>query len=214
MHRTRIKICGITRPEDVEAAAAAGADAVGFVCFAGSPRFVPADVLPRLLARVPPFVTPVLLFVNAVPAEIERRLVLAPQALLQFQGDESPALCAAAGRPYLRAIRMAARVDLLDCFRQFESALGLLADTPSTQFGGSGTTFDWSRLPPAAQRPRPLVLAGGLNHDNVGAAVQMVRPFAVDVSSGVETQPGIKSAVRIEQFIAAVRAADQTLHDR
>lgn len=209
MWRTRIKICGLTRVEDVAAAAAAGADAVGFVCYPRSPRFVEAARLRELACALPPFVTPVLLFVNATPEQVEAGLAQVPQALLQFHGDETAAFCARFGRPYLRAVSMAAGVALLDCEREFSSAMALLADAPAAGYGGSGKVFDWSRLPAPSQRRKPLVLAGGLNEANVTEAIASVRPCAVDVSGGVEQAPGIKSAERIERFCAAVRAADR-----
>jgi phosphoribosylanthranilate isomerase len=210
-HRVRIKICGLKRAEDIVAAAEAGADALGFVCYPGSPRYVAAEGLAALAARVPVFVTPVLLFVNA-PAEVVRAALAAvPHALLQFHGDESEADCRQYGRPYLRAVRMSNDVRLLDCERSFASARALLADAPAAGFGGGGTTFDWSRIPPPRERGKPLVLAGGLDANNVGAAIAQVRPDAVDVSSGVEVAKGIKDPARIHAFIAAVRTAERTL---
>ena len=209
--RVRIKICGLTRAEDVVVAAAAGADALGFNCYPGSPRYVPAEALPALAAHTPAFVTPVLLFVNA-PADVVRAAIDAvPHALLQFHGDESEADCRQYGRPYLRAIRMSDEVRLLDCERSYASALALLADAPAAGYGGGGRAFDWSRIPPPGERSKPLVLAGGLDAGNVGAAIAQVRPVAVDVSSGVEVAKGIKDPARIRAFIAAVRAAEQTL---
>lgn len=205
--RTRIKICGLTRPDDVAAAAALGADALGFVCYPRSPRYVPSERLAELAARVPPLVTPVLLFVNAAAAEVNAALAAVPNALLQFHGDEDEAYCRQFQRPWLRAVRMAEGVDLLDCERRFPSAAGLLADAPSVAYGGSGQSFDWSRVP--LRRGKPLVLAGGLTPATVAEAIARVRPWAVDVSSGVEAAPGIKDARRIEEFIAAVRAADE-----
>jgi phosphoribosylanthranilate isomerase len=212
MRRTRIKICGIARAEDVALAVGCGADAVGFVCYERSPRFVETERLRELAGRLPPFVSPVLLFVNASVAQIESCLVLVPNAMLQFHGDESPADCERFGRPYLRAVRMADGVDLLDSARIFRSATALLADAPAKGFGGGGQVFDWTRLPAPTRRTKPLVLAGGLNDSNVAAAIAQVRPFAVDVSSGVESAPGVKSAERLQQFCAAVRAADQKVH--
>lgn len=209
--RTRIKICGLTRPQDVQAAAAAGADALGFVCYPRSPRYVARERLAELAAHLPPFVSPVLLFVNAQPDEVSAALELLPDALLQFHGDEDEPYCRQFGRPWLRAVRMAEGVDLLDCEARFPSAAGLLADAPSAAYGGSGQSFDWSRIPP--RRGKPLVLAGGLTAATVGAAVTRIRPWAVDVSSGVEAAPGIKDAVRIQEFIAAVRAADQDVSE-
>lgn len=207
--RTRIKICGLTREVDVAAAAAAGADAVGFVGYSKSPRHVPPTRLRALARELPPFVTPVLLFVNAPADLIEDALGAVPDAMLQFHGDEHEPACTRFGRPYLRAIQMDAKVDLLDCERQFHSAAALLADAPSESYGGAGMTFDWGRVP--LRRTKPLVLSGGLRAENVGDAIRRLRPFAVDVSSGVEESPGIKSSIRINQFIAAVRAADEGL---
>jgi len=194
---------------DVAAAAAAGADAVGFVCYSKSPRHVPPARLRALARELPPFVTPVLLFVNAPADLIEDALGAVPDAMLQFHGDEHEPACSRFGRPYLRAIQMGTTVDLLDCERQFHSAAALLADAPGESFGGSGATFDWGRVP--LRRTKPLVLSGGLRAENVGDAIRRLRPFAVDVSSGVEESPGIKSGNRINQFIAAARAADEGL---
>ncbi len=212
MRRTRIKICGITRAQDAAQAVACGADAVGFVCYERSPRFVAAERLRELAAALPPFVSPVLLFVNAKADQVERRLAEVPHALLQFHGDEPPADCERYGRPYLRALRMGEGVDLLDSARLFRSAIALLADAPSAGFGGSGKLFDWQKLPAPSQRSLPLVLAGGLNETNVADAIANVRPFAVDVSSGVESAPGVKSAERLQQFCDAVRAADRQVY--
>jgi phosphoribosylanthranilate isomerase len=209
MRRTRVKICGITRVEDARVAVDCGADAVGFVCYPPSPRFVEAGRLRELAAALPPFVTPVLLFVNATADDVLACLAQVPHALLQFHGDEARADCEVYGRPYLRAVRMGEGVDLLDCFESFPSATALLADAPAAGFGGGGAVFDWARLPPLQRRALPLVLAGGLNESNVMDAIVRVRPFAVDVSSGVESAPGIKSAARLRSFFAAVRAADR-----
>lgn len=207
--RTRIKICGLTREVDVEAAVAAGADAVGFICYAKSPRYIAPPRLRSLARNLPPFVTPVLLFVNAAADLVEDALEAVPDAMLQFHGDEHEPACSRYGRPYMRAIRMEAGVDLLDCEREFHSATALMADAPSDAFGGSGKTFDWARVP--LRRAKPLVLAGGLRAENVVDAIGRLRPYAVDVSSGVEDAPGVKGAVRINEFIAAVRAADESL---
>lgn len=209
MRRTRVKICGITRVEDAVNAVACGADAVGFVCYERSPRFVEPHRLRELARSLPPFVTPVLLFVNAGAEHVRACLAQVPNALLQFHGDETAADCELFDRPYLRAARMAEGVDLLDFVRSFPSAIALLADAPAAGFGGSGMVFDWARLPAPGQRTMPLVLAGGLNETNVVDAIARVRPFAVDVSSGVEAAPGIKSAERLQRFCAAVRLADR-----
>ena len=209
MRRTRIKICGITRVEDAREAVGCGADAVGYVCYPRSPRYVQPGHLRELAAALPPFVTPVLLFVNAGVAQVEACLEQVPNALLQFHGDETLAECERFGRPYVRAVRMAEGVDLLDCARSFPSAIALLADAPAAGFGGGGVVFDWGRLPAPTQRTMPLILAGGLNETNVIEAIARVHPFAVDVSSGVEVAPGLKSAARLQRFCAAVRAADR-----
>jgi phosphoribosylanthranilate isomerase len=206
--RTRVKICGLTRAADVQAACTLGADAVGFVCYAPSARFVEPGRLAPLAQALAPLVTPVLLFVNARAQEVAAALAVLPQAILQFHGDEDHDFCRSFGRPYLRAVALGAGVDLLDSERMFPSASALLADAPSSGYGGSGQTFDLSRLPAPALRALPLVLAGGLRAENVAAAIAQVRPYAVDVSSGVEQAPGIKSVDRMRSFLAAVRRAD------
>jgi phosphoribosylanthranilate isomerase len=208
MVRTRIKICGLTRPRDVAAACGLNVDAVGFVCYEHSPRFVPAERLAALASELAPFVTPVLLFVNATSAQVERALQSVPQALLQFHGNESDRDCVAFGRAYVRAVAIGEGVDLLDWEQRYPTASALLADAPSAAFGGSGRSFDWSRLPAADRRSRPLILAGGLNASNVEAAIRAARPYGVDVSSGVEEERGVKSEARMREFVAAVRAAD------
>ena len=204
--RTRIKICGLTREVDVEAAVQAGADALGFVLYDRSARFVDPARAAELARRLPPFVTPVLLFVNASPALVQAALAAVPQALLQFHGDESPAQCEALARPYLRAARMAPGVDLLDCAARFASAQALLLDAHVDGYGGGGKVFDWSLIPPSV--PLPVVLSGGLNAVNVIDGVLRVRPWAVDVSSGVESSKGIKDAELMRRFCDAVHEAD------
>jgi phosphoribosylanthranilate isomerase len=211
MMRTRIKICGLTREADVAAAVDSGADAVGFVLYAKSPRHVSLDRAVALAHGLPPFVTPVLLFVNATAAEVRAATAALPQALLQFHGDETPADCEAAGRPYLRAVRMAPGVDLLDWARRFESAAALLLDAHVEGYGGSGKRFDWSLIPPDVRSP--LVLSGGLSPASVIDGVLAVRPYAVDVSSGVEASKGIKDAALMRRFCEAVREADARLAD-
>ena len=206
--QTRIKICGLTRPQDVSAACSLEVDAVGFVCYQRSPRFVPVERLASLARELAPFVTPVLLFVNAAPSQVQRALEAVPHALLQFHGDESASDCAAFGRAYLRAVAMGERVDLLDWEKRYPTASALLADAPSGAFGGSGRSFDWSKLPAVGRRSRPLILAGGLTASNVGAAIRAARPYGVDVSSGVEEERGVKSEALMREFVAAVRAAD------
>ena len=204
--RTRIKICGLTREADVDAAVRCGADAIGFVLYDKSPRYVDAARAATLARRLPPFVTPVLLLVNATPAQTQAALAAVPQALLQFHGDESPAQCEAARRPYLRAARMAAGFDLLDFASRFASAQALLLDTHVEGYGGGGKVFDWSLIPPSV--PLPVVLSGGLNAANVIEGIARVRPWAVDVSSGVESSKGIKDAELMRRFCDAVHEAD------
>ena len=209
MKRTRIKICGLTREADVDAAIEAGADALGFVLYARSPRHVELERAVALVARLPPFVTPVLLFVNASPHELRLATQALPQALLQFHGDESPEQCQAWSRPWLRAVRISPTLDLLDFAARFNAAQALLLDADVESYGGGGKVFDWSLLP--ASVPLPVVLSGGLNPANVTAGVLSVRPWAVDVSSGVEASKGIKNAALMRRFCKAVREADQQL---
>jgi phosphoribosylanthranilate isomerase len=204
--RTRVKICGLTREADVDAAVTAGADAIGFVLYERSPRHVAVARAAELARRLPPFVTPVLLTVNAPAALLRDALAAVPHALLQFHGDESPAQCAAPGRPYLRAARMAPDVDLLDFASRFRSAQALLLDAHVEGYGGGGKAFDWSLIPQGV--PLPVVLSGGLNAANVIDGVCRVRPWAVDVSSGVESSKGIKDAGLMRRFCDAVREAD------
>ena len=213
--RTRIKICGLTREADVAAAVEAGADAVGFVLYAKSPRHVSLERAAALAQGLPPFVTPVLLFVNAARADIGAALAEMPQALPQFHGDETATDCDAAGRPYLRAVRMAPGIDLLDCALRFPRAQALLLDAAVDGYGGGGKVFDWSLLSPdlpADVRSR-LVLSGGLNPANVIDGVLRTRPYAVDVSSGVESAKGVKDAALLRRFCEAVREADARLAD-
>jgi phosphoribosylanthranilate isomerase len=217
--RTRIKICGLTREQDVDAAVEAGADAVGFVQYEPSPRYVSAQRAGELARRLPPFVTPVLLFVNAEPAALRAALEQVPNALPQFHGDETPQQCmaAAGGRPFLRAARIpldgSSAFDLVKFATDFACAQALLLDALVEGYGGGGKTFNWSLLPPSVNSH--LVLSGGLTPANVTDGIVQVRPrcrtLAVDVSSGVEASKGIKDAGKIQQFVAAVRAADALL---
>ena len=221
MNRTRIKICGLTREEDVDDAVAAGADAIGFVIYAASPRYVSPARAAELAARLPPYVTPVLLFVNESLAKVDAACALLPHALLQFHGDETPAECLAHGRPFVRAARIPlqapapgeAGFDLVNYATFFNKAQAILLDAHVEGFGGGGKTFNWSLLPPNVNAH--LVLSGGLTPANVTDGILQVRPrcttLAVDVSSGVEVSKGIKSADKINQFVAAVRAADQLI---
>lgn len=206
MQRTRIKICGITRSEDLSAAVAAGADAVGFVFYPLSPRYVRIETAARLARETPPFVTRVGLFVNADAGFVKEILATVAIDLLQFHGDEEAHYCEQFCRPYIKAARVKPGIDLLECARAYPTAQGLLLDAWSSAYGGTGQTFDWSLIPP--NLPLPLILSGGLNAENVREAVESVRPWAVDVSSGVEISKGIKDAAKIAAFIAAVRKAD------
>lgn len=204
--KTRIKICGLTRDDDVRAAVDAGADAIGFVFYPASPRYVTPQSAARLCRLIPPFVTPVGLFVNAPLAGILETLSVVPLQLLQFHGDESEADCLAADRPYIRAARMRPGFDLLKYAADFPSARGILVDAFVKGYGGGGEAFDWSLIPPHFDRP--LILSGGLDATNVGDAIRRVRPVAVDVSSGVERSKGIKDPEKIAGFVAGVRDAD------
>ena len=225
--RTRIKMCGFTREQDVDAAVAAGADAIGFVLYAKSPRFVSATRAAELARRLPPFVTPVLLFVNHEASEIIASCAMVTGAIAQFHGDESPAACWAASeqgkRPYLRAARIplgehGSRFDLLKYASDFSQAQAILLDAHIDGFGGGGHTFNWSLLPPNVNAH--LVLSGGLTAANVIDGITCLRPrcktLAVDVSSGIEVpgHKGIKDAGRMREFVAAVRQADQALYTK
>ncbi|MES2101053.1 MAG: phosphoribosylanthranilate isomerase [Pseudomonadota bacterium] len=204
--RTRIKICGLTREADVDAAVNAGADAVGFVLYDKSPRHLSLARATELAQRLPPFVMPVGLFVDATAGEVAAASAAIPQLLLQFHGDESPQDCARAGRPFLRAARMAPGFDLLDFASRFAQAQAVLLDADVAGYGGGGKVFDWSLIPSAV--PLPLVLSGGLHAGNVIQGIHTLRPWAVDVSSGVEHAKGIKDADAIRRFCDAVREAD------
>jgi len=207
--RTRIKICGLRTPDTVDAVVQAGADAIGFVFYAPSVRAVTLAQATALAERLPPFVTPVGLFVNAADTDIAAALEAIPGLLLQFHGDESPEACERWQRPYLRAVAVGADTRLVDCAARFPRAQALLLDAPVDGYGGGGKVFDWSLLAPNATRP--VVLSGGLNAANVGDGIRQVRPWAVDVSSGVETSRGVKDPDLIHAFCAAVRAADAAL---
>jgi phosphoribosylanthranilate isomerase len=204
--RTRVKICGITREQDLDAAVAAGADALGFVFYPRSPRFLEISRGAELVRRVPPYVTRVGLFVDPDPAVLAETLAAVALDVIQFQGDETPAFCEALGRPYMKVARMRPGLDLVEFSRAYPSARGLLLDAYVEGYGGAGQKFDWSLVPKAL--PLPVVVAGGLTAENVGTAISQLRPWAVDVSSGVEVAKGIKDAARIAAFIAAVKNAD------
>lgn len=204
--RTRVKICGITRIEDAIAAAQVGADAIGFVFDPKSPRHIHPEQALKIARALPPFITVVGLFVNAAPDMIEGVLQHVPLDLIQFHGNEKPEQCRRYHRSYIKAIHMQADVDLHEKARLYSDAMGLLLDTYQAETaGGTGRAFDWDRVP--SDLGKPLVLAGGLTPENVGAAIRKVRPYAVDVSSGVEQAKGIKDAKKISDFIEAVMTA-------
>ena len=210
MAATRIKICGITRPEDAQAAALCGADAIGLVFYPDSPRAVTPECAREIVAAVPPFVTVVGLFVDEPAANVLRILESVPIDLLQFHGDESVGYCRQFARPLLKALRVKPGLAIAEECARFHFARGVLLDSwHEGRAGGTGHTFDWTLV--EGGLPLPLVLAGGLDEDNVASAIQALRPSAVDVSSGVERSPGIKDASRIRRFVKAVRAADKAL---
>ncbi|MEE8482655.1 MAG: phosphoribosylanthranilate isomerase [Acidiferrobacterales bacterium] len=202
--RIRAKICGITRLADAMAAVDNGADAIGFVFHAPSPRNIASDAANAISQSLPPFMSRVGLFVNAEAEFVTQTLAALPLDLLQFHGEESAEFCASFGRPYIKAIAMAGDVDLYQQAKQYSTAAGLLVDTFSADVkGGSGKTFDWSSLP--HDLDKALILAGGLTADNVADAIEQVQPYAVDVSSGVESSKGIKDADKIVAFMKEVK---------
>lgn len=206
MTRTRVKICGITRPEDGLAAARAGADAIGLMFYTGSTRRVSLDQARRVADALPPFVTLVGVFVDPGPGEVEAALAAVPLQMLQFHGDETPQFCEGFGRPYLKAVRVRPGLDLVQYASRFSRAKAVLLDAfVQGVHGGTGQSFDWSLVPPGLGLP--LVLSGGLNPENVADAIRRVRPWAVDVSSGVEAARGIKDPQRIAAFMQGVRSA-------
>jgi len=206
MSNVRSKICGITRIEDALAAAEAGADAIGFVFYAKSPRAVDVRQARAIIAELPPFVTTVGLFVNASRCELNEILEVVPLDLLQFHGDETPADCEGYQRPWIKALRVRPGDDLEAACQLYSGARGILLDTYVDGVpGGTGEAFDWSLVP--ARLSKPIILAGGLSAANVGQAIAQVRPYAVDVSGGVEQAKGIKSAAKIEAFMQAVKQA-------
>ncbi|MDA8127728.1 MAG: phosphoribosylanthranilate isomerase [Betaproteobacteria bacterium] len=202
----RVKICGITRLQDLRAACDAGADALGFVFYEKSPRHVTIEAAAALVRALPPFVQSVGLFVDAEPAFVDAVLDAVPLDLLQFHGDETPADCARFSRPFIKAVRVNRGTDLLKYAADFDAARGLLLDAFVAGVpGGTGERFDWGLIP--VNLPKPVILSGGLTPDNVAEAVQRVRPWAVDVSSGVEAAKGIKDAHKVAQFIAKAKAS-------
>lgn len=201
--RTRVKICGITRLEDAQVAVEAGADAIGFVFYAPSPRAIDVAQAAAIVRALPPFVETVGLFVNPDASFVRNVMDNAGLSLLQFHGDEAPAFCEQFARRWMKAVRVQTRADIESAYDTYSQASGLLVDAYDPQrFGGTGQTFDWSLIPD--ERPKPLILAGGLNSANVAGAVEAVRPWAVDVSGGVEREKGIKDPSRIIEFIREV----------
>ena len=204
---TAIKICGLTRIDDALAAARLGANAIGVVLYSGSPRFVTHEQARRIVDAVPPFVTTVALMVNPSADQVHAAIKQVRPALLQFHGDETDAFCSSFSVPYIKALRVKPETDLLQYARTYASAKGLLLDAfVEGAHGGTGAVFDWSLIP--RNLSLPLILAGGLNPDNVSEAIRQVRPWAVDVSSGVEAEKGKKDAALIAAFIRGVRDAD------
>jgi phosphoribosylanthranilate isomerase len=207
--RTRVKICGLTRPQDVVAATNAGADAVGFVFYEPSPRNVSIDAAAELLRSVPPFVVATGLFVNPERDFVEEVLSRVPLDLLQFHGDETAEFCQSFPARWIKAIRVRERGDIENAFRTYYRASGLLVDAwVADKYGGTGESFNWDLIP--SVRPLPLILAGGLASDTVAGAVEQVRPWGVDVSGGVEASKGIKNAAKMTDFINEVHRVDET----
>lgn len=205
--RTRTKICGITRSEDALIAASQGADAIGLVFYPPSPRYVTAEQASRVIATLPPFITSVGLFVDADDADVRAILDSVPLDLLQFHGNEDESYCSSFGRPYFKAIRMAEGVDLAEQARLYASASALLLDSYQVGVpGGTGHAFDWARIPDGLDKP--IILAGGLGTENIDEAIRTVRPYAVDVSSGVEAAKGIKNTEKVIAFMRGVERAD------
>jgi phosphoribosylanthranilate isomerase len=205
--RTRVKICGLREAAHARIAADAGADAIGLVFYRESPRYIEPSAAAAIARSLPPFVMAVGLFVNEPESSVRRILDTVPLDLLQFQGDEEPDFCASFGRPFVRAVRMEVGTDLIEYARRFSRAKALLLDAHVPgQRGGTGQVFDWAGIP--RDPPIPLILSGGLTSDNVGRAVREVRPWAVDVSSGVEASRGVKDPAKIVEFIRSVRRED------
>lgn len=209
--RTRVKICGLTRPEDARCAAKLGADALGLVFYSQSPRCVGIERAREIVAAIPPFVSVVGLFVDEAPERVREVLSQLRIDLIQFHGEETPGYCRAFGRPFIKAVRMREGVDVTETAARYEGALGLLLDAydPDAK-GGTGSRFDWSRIPRGCSLP--IVLAGGLTAENAAEAIRSVRPYALDVSSGVESAKGIKDAAKMAAFLKEVYEFECTDH--
>ena len=207
MRRTRVKICGITRPEHARAAVGAGADAIGLVFYEPSPRYVTRSRARAVCAALPPLVSVVGVFVNPEPREVEAAVEGLPVDLLQFHGEEPPELCVGAGKPYVKAVRVRTRDDIAKAAARYPDARALLLDAHhDALWGGTGTRFDWNIVPDDVDHP--IFLAGGLTPENVAGAIRVVRPFAVDVSGGVESAPGEKDTESMERFMKEVASAE------
>lgn len=209
--RTRLKICGLKESVDVLACVESGADAVGFVFYEPSPRYVDVDKATALCAYLKPWVTPVALFVNPSAELVNAVIKAIPNLLLQFHGDESREFCESFSRPYIKAIRMQADTNLLDIGNCYHSAQALLLDSWSTGYGGSGHAFDWKALAKQSLPHQPIILSGGLTADLVLKAISEVRPYGLDVSSGVEQSRGVKCRDRIVEFCHSVQLANASL---
>ncbi|MBT5155101.1 MAG: phosphoribosylanthranilate isomerase [Gammaproteobacteria bacterium] len=208
MTRTRIKICGITNHEDAANAVACGADALGFNFYQESSRYISPEQVAEICAQVPAFVTTVGLFVNEPLVDVKRIIKVLRLGLVQFHGDETPEYCESVGHPYMKALRATKRDQIEIEAKSFETAQAILVDTATDgQFGGTGKTFDWGMLPDLG---KPVVLAGGLDATNVRAAIAATRPYAVDVSSGVELSRGEKDVAKMKKFVDAVHSADRS----
>ena len=204
--RTRTKICGITRLEDAKASVRAGCDALGFVFYKESPRYIALDAFKVIVKELPPFVTKTGLFVNADPAEIKEAIQSGLVNVLQFHGDETPDFCRQFNFPYIKAVAVSSSVDLIQYAKDFHDAEALLLDAYHEHLkGGTGQTFDWNLIPQSLSKP--IVLAGGLTVDNVKEAIKKVKPYAVDVSGGVEESKGIKNSLKIQAFIKETQDA-------
>jgi len=207
--RTRVKICGITSLEIAIQAVSAGTDALGFMFFPSSRRYIEPALAGEILAQLPPYVETVGVFVDASVSEVEAALALAPVSLLQFHGSETPEYCRSFGRRYVKVLKGGSAADVLADAEAHADAEAVMLDSVSNgQFGGTGEVFDWQTIPDTG---RPLILAGGLTPENVAAAIMQVRPYAVDVSGGVEIKRGVKDAALMRNFVIAVQKADWSI---